>query len=97
MGMNEMTLAEIEALAERLGAAAKTIRDAQALLGGGHMRSPEGFVPVQINGVTHAVPQAPRGGDNPLLTAAENAERRRLIKMNTEPLNPDDIEALERQ
>ncbi len=79
-----MTLAELEAMAERLGAAAKTIRDAQSLLGN--------HVGTQLP--TAPAPVIQRGAPNPMLTAAENAERARLIRQNT--MGPDDLEAMER-
>lgn len=90
--MGRMTLADLEAMAERFGAAVKTIRDAQALLGGGHMRSPEGFVPVQIDGVTHAVPQAPRAAPVVFFSPSEQAERAKLLQQ----FKPEDVEAMER-
>lgn len=44
-GIDGMTLAQLEAMAARLGAAAKTIRDAQALLGGGRVGPTAGALP----------------------------------------------------
>ncbi len=87
--INSLTLAEIEALAERLGAAARTIRDAQALLGGGvGGRNPEAAMATAV-----AVAIGPPVARQSLLTAAEQAEKRRLMKQN---FGPDDIEAMER-
>lgn len=90
--MGRMTLAELEATAERFGAAVETIREAQALLGGS--AAPVAST-AAISVVRHAI--RPPGADNPLLTQAENAERRRLIKLNTEPIDPDDLATMERQ
>lgn len=59
-GIEGMTLAQLEAMAERLGSAAKTIRDAQALLGGPvrvqNATLPDNFEPGEIG------PPAPAPG-----------------------------------
>jgi hypothetical protein len=95
--MGRMTLADLEAMAERFGAAVKTIREAQSLLGGGQqtfISTPTGMPLGQALANGQARPVIIPGAPNPLLTAAENAERARLIKLNT--MGPDDIDAMER-
>lgn len=78
--LSALTLADIEAIAERLGAAARTIRDAQALLGGG--------APVEAQLEVRPTAPAP-----PALkvrwTPAEQAERERLLSLNR-PDKPED-------
>ncbi len=89
--IGNMTLDDLEAMAQRFGAAVKTIREAQALLGGSRdAPSP----PLSTFMPTVAQP-IQRGAPNPLLTPAENAERQRLIRQNT--MSPDDLEAMERK
>lgn len=77
-----MTLAEIEAIAARLEAAARVFRDARALLGGA------GAGPESIPPATRPSPAPPQ------LTAYEQAQREALLARNREAL-PDDIKRAE--
>ena len=72
-GLAGMTLAQIEAMADRLGAAAKPIRAAQALLGG----SPSGSGRVG-GGAQHANTSQDPVADPPALDAAQAHRLRQL-------------------
>ncbi len=85
--MNQMTLAELEALAARFGAAVATIRQAQALLGG----------PVAAESGAIAFTSRTPGPPPPQLNAAEVAERERLMRQFKHDGLPDDIKRLEDQ
>lgn len=93
-GLDGMTLAQLEAMAERLGAAARTIRDAQALLGG-PLRVQNATVPENLDGsvgqIVHApdpislhrmrqfqAPEMP-SGSKLKLSPAEQADRARAL------------------
>jgi len=83
--LGRMTLADAEALAERLEAAAKTIRGAMALMG-----SPTPtFHAVSAPGINAPMPQSV---PHPSLDASELAERTRLLaqlRMNQPSQNVD--------
>ncbi len=84
--MGRITLAELEAMADRFKVAVAVIKDAQSLLGG----APAAVAaPVPV-----PAPAIVRGAPNPMLSAAENAERARLIKQN---FTQEDLDAMERQ
>lgn len=86
--MGRMTLADLEAMAERFGAAVKTIRDAQALLGG-PVVVPNGVAPVDTTpGQIVRAPAAPVVFFSP----SEQAERAKLLQQ----FKPEDVEAMER-
>lgn len=88
MELNQLTLAEIEALAERLGAAVKTIRDAQALLGGGGAPRMMISTPVGMS-----VPAAVASNQAAIFfSPSEQAERAKLLQQ----FKPEDVEAIER-
>ncbi len=73
--LDSMTLGELEALAARLGAAAKTIREAMAMMGGMQnlpTAPAQTFVPEAVH----------RDTPNPLLTPSEVAERTRILAQN---------------
>ncbi len=85
--LSTLTLAEIEAMADRLGNAARTIREAMALMGGVSLQQSNTVPTVaQI-----AIPAA-QSSPNPLLDAGELAERTRLLnqmRMNANAMNVD--------
>lgn len=109
--INDMTLSQIEAMADRLGAAARTIRDAQALL-----KPSPGAVAIPPSADGTPLPSAagpldaaaahrlrqlqpPEQSSKSQLTAAEQAEKRRHMAQftpGTDPDLPDDIAAMER-
>lgn len=84
--LNSLTLADIEALAERLGAAARTIREAQAMLHGSPVRitpSDHGYIePLSRVALAPVVNFSP----------TEQAERAKLLQQ----FKPEDVEAMER-
>jgi hypothetical protein len=81
--LNSLTLAEIEALAERLSAAAKVFREAQAMFGGQSMAPASGIEPGVI-APRFANPNAPTNGA-PKWSASELAEKERLRNQFTPP------------
>lgn len=90
--MGRMTLADLEAMAERFGAAVKTIRDAQALLGGGQQT----FIstPVGVSVQSAVVAGTARAVQMPAVhfSPSEQAERAKLLQQ----FKPEDVEAMER-
>lgn len=81
--LESMTLAELEAIAARFGAAVATIREAQALLGGG---SAVDHAPVVA---ANRRPPTTKGAE---LSPAEIAQREALMAMRTNPNEyPPDI------
>lgn len=99
--LGHMALADAEALASRLESAARTIRDAMALLGGGpmltpaHAASPLGLPTTPaITWIPDAVRMTNKG---PLVLTPE--ERARKAAMRAERLAelPDNIRAIEEQ
>lgn len=85
--MSAVTLGEFEAMATRLEAAAKQIRDAMALLGG----APAAVaVPVAAPAPASKVPVR-----SVEWTPAELAERQRLARLARGPELPEDIERME--
>ena len=107
MRRGAMTLGELEATAERLAEAVATIRDAQALLGGRIVPSPEQQVleaamadPVAIHRLKQL--QAPEQGNlggppRIRLSPAEQADRARaLAQFAPDPSLPDEIAEMER-
>ena len=91
--MDSMTLADLEAMAKRFGAAVATIREAQALLGG----SKHDIAKTQMLGV--AIDDGPiqRGPPPPQLNPGEVAERERLMRQFKHDGLPDAIKAAEEQ
>lgn len=93
--LSQLTLAEVEALAERLGNAARTIREAQAMLSGGgqatHISTPAGVtLPDAIAaGTARAIAVAPAS----MFSASELAERNRLLKQFKPEDMPPDVAA----
>lgn len=77
--IGNLTLAEVEAIATRYAAAVQTIRDAQALLGGGVVPPPAVPEPYVHRAVHVPVPARQR------LNAAELAEKERLLNLNRGP------------
>ncbi len=87
--LSQLTLAEVEALAERLGAAARTIREAQSLL------QPQAPAVTMASAMAtlpadYALPaRQPHPPPVSMFTASELAERSRLLQQ----FKPDDMPA----
>lgn len=98
--MDQLTLAELEAIAARFSAAVATIRDAQTLLGGGgvysqaHVSVAAPMHSVRMTGVGPAEHPAPVANG---FTTKENAERARLLKQIRGDEFPAAIAAAEEQ
>jgi hypothetical protein len=80
--MDALTLADLEAIASRFDGAVRTIREAQSLLGGSPTPAAHAGVAVTFHPTPSLAPSQVRW------TAAEDAERQRLKRINTEELPP---------
>jgi hypothetical protein len=91
--IGRLTISEVEAIVARATDALAKFREAQAMLGGPVTPTLQAqFMTTQPIAIA-STPLRPAGAPNPLLTASENAERARLIKLNT--MGPDDLAAME--
>jgi len=84
--IERMTLGDLESMAARMESAAKTIRDAMALLHGG-------AAPAAV--VTATAPQPAHTAGPADLSPAEKAERARLLSRIRGEGLPDDIKQME--
>lgn len=95
--MAAMTLSELEALAKRFGAAVRTIQEAKALLSFGTHPLPSSVeYPLGSRSGPGFDDAGVKSGPLPSsqFTAAESAERERLMRQFREKL-PDNIKAME--
>ncbi len=98
--MSKMTLADLEVLARRFGAAVATIREAQALLGGRILTGGEMITFPDAHASPPSMPMLPQRAPSPpppQLDPAELAERERLLKQFRDEKLPDHIRKLEEQ
>jgi hypothetical protein len=91
--IGRLTISEVEAIVARATDALAKFREAQAMLGGPPLPSGSGMEAMTRIQAAVSRPTIVPGAPNPLLTASENAERARLIKLNT--MGPDDLAAME--
>ena len=92
--LSSMTLGDAEAMATRLEVAARTIREAMSLMGGG-ANWPQVVETTRTGDV--AAMTRPTFAPNPahVLTPSEQAEKARLMRQIRGPELPSDIEAAE--
>lgn len=82
--VDKLTLAEIEAIAERLDAAVRTFREAREMLGG-----------AVVGPSVSSPPLARAGHAPPLLTPEEQAHKEALLRRNRSEDLPADIRRAE--
>ncbi len=88
--MSAMTLADLEAMADRFGKAVQTIKEAQRLLGPTSITAKDSL---NVHGIDPG--QVMRGPPPPQLLPHEVAERERLMRQFKTDGLPDNIKALE--